>query len=92
MSTRSRGKYKNDTTSILLIHVSVFPSHMVALSALELFFYLVLFSPVFFYPHNISWSTDEPDQDILAQNKEAKRRFDARMDELSEFVDLQVFC
>lgn len=92
MSTRSRGKYKNDTTSIPLIHFSVFPSHTAALSALELFFYLVLFSPVFLDPHNVSWSTDEPDQDILAQNKEAKRRFDARMDELSEFVDLQVFC
>eukprot|EP00752_Nemacystus_decipiens_P006896 g6194.t1 len=28
-------------------------------------------------------------EDILAQNREAKRRFDARMEELSDFVDLQ---
>ncbi|CAN0355850.1 unnamed protein product, partial [Ectocarpus sp. 8 AP-2014] len=28
-------------------------------------------------------------QDILAQNREAKKRFDTRMDELSEFVELQ---
>lgn len=29
-------------------------------------------------------------QDLLAQNREAKRRFDARMEELSDFVELQV--
>ncbi|CAM9427033.1 unnamed protein product [Ectocarpus fasciculatus] len=28
-------------------------------------------------------------EDILAQNREAKKRFDSRMDELSEFVELQ---